>query len=87
MSPAKSGNSAEQLQGNWIEQAKANPFIDRALEICSGLIDRTTPLSVKQVSRLLKRRAAEKGLPRIFHQHAPHACAWANSRINPSLGV
>lgn len=62
MSPAKSGNSAVQLQDDWIEQAKANPFIDRAMEICSGLIDRTTPLSVRLVSRLLKRRAAEKGL-------------------------
>ncbi len=62
ISPAKSGNSALQLQGDWIEQAKDNPFIDRAMDICSGLIDRTTPLPVKQVSRLLKRRAAEMGL-------------------------
>lgn len=50
------------VDGGLVETAAANPAVHHYLEICAGLLERSAPLSVKDVGRVLARRARLQGL-------------------------
>lgn len=61
-SPSKYLASSEIVPSNCVTDAVTNPFVNRFLEISSGLIVRTAPLDVKYVALALRKRAAGLGL-------------------------
>lgn len=60
-SPSEFGDQYKKIPHAWVSQARSNEFIQRFLDIASGLMERESPLDVRLVSSVLKEKATAQG--------------------------